>query len=917
MLNFVKGLFDYNKKELRRLNKIVAAINSFEPQLRKLSDKQLAAKTDEFKEHLAKKKPITAILPEAFAVVREVSQRVLGLRHYDVQLIAALALFEGKVAEQKTGEGKTLSATLALYLRALEGKGAHLVTVNDYLARRDAGWMAPIFHFLGLSVGCIIPEKSFLFDPGYDSGGDDDRLRHLKPISRQQAYSADITYGTNNEFGFDYLRDNMAQSLAEMVQRPPHFAIVDEVDFALIDEARTPLIISSPAGGSTEKYRRFSELAGKLAPETDFILDEKERTAMLTEYGIRKVERMLGISNLYEQDFETVHYIENALKARALFNRDKDYVVKDGQVIIVDEFTGRLMPGRRWSDGLHQAVEAKEGVTVQQESKTWATVTFQNYFRMYPLLAGMTGTAATEAEEFKKIYDLDVLVVPTHRPMIRRNHPDLVFKNQRAKYAAIAAEVEKSYRRGQPVLIGTTSIEKNEIVAHLLKKKGIPHQVLNAKNHEREAAIIAQAGQRKAVTVATNMAGRGVDIILGGEPPKKVQGAKLKTKSYEREYEKWQKEHEAVLRLGGLHVVGTERHEARRIDNQLRGRAGRQGDPGSSIFFIALDDDLMRVFGGDKIASLMERFNLPENVPISHHMVSRVIEQIQVKVEGFNFDIRKNLVEFDDVVNRQRTVIYRRRQNYLNWFKKDPQKLAAEVEKFLAEEANDLLNQTQPGQLREQDHQRLSAAAGELLGITPKVLEVHLDKSKQTDLQTKLKEIFRQAFAQKQKELGEAKNELMKSLLIYTLDQLWVDHLTALESLREGVRLRGYGQRDPLVEYRRESYKMFQQLLERFRRRFLRHFFHLENFTAPQAQPAIVAEHDQVLDLESLATASLRQTNQSATTSGLGEQPAQPVVKAVRHSPKIGRNDPCWCGSGKKWKNCHYPKSPPEDWRGG
>ncbi len=900
MLQFVKRLFDYNEKELRRLRRLVAEINKREAAVKKLTDKKLAAKTDEFRDRLRRGTPIERLIPDAFAVVREAARRTVGMRHYDVQLMAAIALFEGKVAEQKTGEGKTLSATPALYLRALEGKGAHLVTVNDYLARRDAGWMAPIFHFLGLSVGCIIPQKSFLYDPQYQGQSEDERLRHLKPVNRHQAYQADITYGTNNEFGFDYLRDNMAQSLGEMVQRPHHFAIVDEVDFALIDEARTPLIISSPAGGSTEKYRRFAQIADQLEVETDYILDEKARTAMLTEYGIKRVERILGVQNLYENDFETVHYVENALKAKALFQRDRDYVVKDGKVVIVDEFTGRLMPGRRWSDGLHQAIEAKEGVPVQQESKTWATITFQNYFRMYSVLAGMTGTAATEAEEFKKIYDLDVVVIPTNKPMIRRDEPDLVYKNQRAKYAAIAAEVEKCYRRGQPVLIGTTSIEKNEIVSNLLKKKGIPHQVLNAKNHEKEAGVIAQAGRLKAVTVATNMAGRGVDIILGGAIPKDKEGQR-----------KWQEEHDRVLELGGLRVIGTERHEARRIDNQLRGRAGRQGDPGSSVFFVALDDDLMRVFGGEKIASLMGRFNMPEDVPISHRMVSRVIEQIQVKVEGFNFDIRKSLVEFDDVVNRQREVIYHRRRNYLEWAEKEPQKLVAEVGNLLREEGEVIWTEAHDvnGQL---DRQRLTVAVAELLTETNEL------KKKLATIKSpgQLQQLLETAWRAKVEELGEAGQELVKSLLLYTLDQLWVDHLTALDSLREGVRLRGYGQRDPVVEYRRESYRMFQQLLARFRNRFLRRVFHLQNFQYQATAPK-VGQHQELLNLEALAQAALTMPQpQSAPSTVASPSASAPVVKKVRSRPKIGRNDPCWCGSGKKWKNCHYPELPPDDWHG-
>ena len=900
MLNFLKKIFDYNEKELRRLRKIVEEINAWEPKVQKLSDKKLRAKTEEFKDKIAHKVSPEEILPEAFAVVREAARRTVGMRHFDVQLMAAVALFEGKIAEQKTGEGKTLSATPALYLRALEGKGVHLVTVNDYLARRDAGWMGPIFHFLGLKVGCVIPQQQFLYDPQYQGKSTDERLAHLRPVSRKEAYLADITYGTNNEFGFDYLRDNMALDLNQMVQRGHYYAIVDEVDFALIDEARTPLIISSPVEESTEKYYRFARLAEELLPETDYVIDEKERTAMLTEYGIRKVERKLGVSNLYEEDFETIHHIENALKAKTLFHKDKDYVVKDNQVIIVDEFTGRLMHGRRWSDGLHQAIEAKEGVPIQQESKTWATITFQNYFRMYEKLAGMTGTAATEAEEFKKIYNLDVVVIPTNKPLIRKDFPDMIYKNQRAKYAAVAAEIEECYRRGQPVLVGTTSIEKNEIVSQLLRKKGIPHQVLNAKNHEKEASIIARAGKLKAVTVATNMAGRGVDIILGGEPPKKDEG-----KNYQKEYEKWKKEHDEVIKLGGLHVVGTERHEARRIDNQLRGRAGRQGDPGSSRFFVALDDDLMRIFGGEQVAALMSRFNMPENVPLSHPMVSRVIKQIQIKVEGFNFDIRKSLVEFDDVVNKQREIIYRRRREILEKFVNQPRALRKEILAIVKREIEKVIEASQDPVSLKPEIKKVVLGYCEIVPIEDKEQRVQLEKQLQgknkEEMEAYLFSLIKTLYREKEKLLGKkVMREIEKSLYLYVLDNLWVEHLTALEDLKEGVRLRGYGQRDPLVEYRKESFNLFQALLNNIDYHLARKILRVKVEIQPQLPQETIETRGKMITPQV-------QPEEKPTAVSQERAAVKPVVSGRR---KIGRNDPCWCGSGKKWKKCHINKEP-------
>src|ERR1035437_3651632 len=652
MLSVFTKFFDSNEKEINKLKPLVLEINSLEEKMKKLKDSDFPKKTKEFKERIQEGESLELILPEAFALVREAAKRTIGQRHFDVQLMAATVLARGKIAEQKTGEGKTLSAVPALYLHALTGKSVHLVTVNDYLARRDAGWMGPVFKFLGLSVSSIISEESFIFDSDYvNKNTHDFRLLHLKTITRKEAYGADVVYGINSEYGFDYLRDNMAQDLESISQRGYYFAVVDEVDSVLIDEARTPHIISAPDEEPTQKYYEYSKLVDKLTPEIDYKIDEKLRTAHLTDHGITKIEKMFGVSDIYEKDFDTVYHLEAALKARTLFHKEKDYIVKDGEVILVDEFTGRLMTGRRLSEGLHQAIEAKEGVTIQKESKTLATVSLQNYFRMYDRLAGMTGTAVTEAEEFHKIYKLDVVVIPTHRSMIRKDLSDAIYKTSRAKYSAVALEIEKAHTKGQPVLVGTTSIEKNEIISERLKRKGIKHEVLNAKNHLREAEIIAKAGEKGAVTVATNMAGRGVDIILGGEPPKTASELKV-----------WEKKHQEVLDAGGLFVIGTERHESRRIDNQLRGRSGRQGDPGQTQFFVGLDDEIMRLFGGDTISGLMTRFNMPENVPLQHPLVSRAIEQAQIKVEGYNFDIRKQLVEYDDVLNKQREIVYSRRK---------------------------------------------------------------------------------------------------------------------------------------------------------------------------------------------------------------------------------------------------------------
>jgi len=751
---------DSDKKYLKKIQPIVEKINSLEKDFERFSNEKLKGKTAEFKERLKKGETLDDILPESFALVREAAKRTLGQRHFDCQLMGGIVLHQGKIAEMKTGEGKTLTATLPLYLNALEGRGCHLVTVNDYLARRDTVWMGQIYHALGLSVGCLNHEQSFLYDPDYKKPAEEkDKLRDelgsfyvvedfLRPCTRKEVYLADITYGTNNEFGFDYLRDNMVYSLDQMVQREFHYAIIDEVDFLLIDEARTPLIISAPDTESSKWYQEFARIIPKLEPEKDYQIDEKMRVVILTEEGIAKVEKILGMENIYtERGIRYLHHLEQSLRAQAinpadgkpLFARDRDYIVKEGKVIIVDEFTGRLMPGRRWSGGLHQAIEAKEGVFVQPESITLATVSFQNFFRLYKKLAGMTGTAQTSAEEFEKVYKLEVISIPTNKPMIRVDLPDKVFKTERGKFQAIVREIKEKYQKGQPVLVGTRSVEKNEYLGKLLEREGIPHQILNAKNHQREGEIIAQAGKLKAMTVATNMAGRGVDIILGGNPPEPGEAKK-------------------IVELDGLYVIGTERHEARRIDNQLRGRGGRQGDPGSSQFFVSLEDDLLRIFGGDKIKSLMEILKIPEDEPIESKWISRAIDDAQAKVEGFHFDARSHLLEYDDVMNKHREIFYKKRREILE----NPS-----------------------------------------LALKEKILEI-LEKAgfSQKDFEAKENEVGSEKFL-----------EAIRSLCLKIFDFYWISHLEEMEHLRDKVSLRAYGNLDPLVEYKNEGFKLFRNLL--------------------------------------------------------------------------------------------------------
>ncbi|HLI28174.1 MAG TPA: preprotein translocase subunit SecA [Chloroflexota bacterium] len=869
MLSVLKKLLgDSNERELSRLRPLVERINALEPQFEALTNEQLRDKTTEFRGRYLAGEPLDSLLPEAFAAVREAAKRTLGQRHFDVQLMGGIVLHQGKIAEMRTGEGKTLVATLPAYLNALPGEGVHVVTVNDYLARRDATWMGPIYELLGLRVGYI--------------------QHDMDPRLRKEAYQADITYGTNNEFGFDYLRDNMVWDLRDCVQRGLNYAIVDEIDNILIDEARTPLIISGPAEESTDKYALFARLVPRLVRDQDFVIEEKTRSISLTEEGIAKMERWLGLENLYDPaNYELTHYLDQALKAEFLFKRDRDYVVKDGEIVIVDEFTGRLMFGRRYSEGLHQAIEAKEGVRVQRENVTLARITFQNYFRLYKRLAGMTGTAATEAEEFRRIYNLDVVVIPPNRPNQRIDYPDLVFKTERAKFAAVVEEIEELYKRRRPVLVGTTSIEKSEHLSAMLQRRGIPHQVLNAKHHEREAAIIAQAGRPATVTIATNMAGRGVDILLGGNPAGlvdeflKKQGVRPEEATEEQRAQaraaaeaECARAREEVVALGGLHIIGTERHEARRIDNQLRGRAGRQGDPGSSRFYVSLEDDLMRRFGGGNIAKLMERFGMEEDVPLEHAWVTKAIENAQTKVEAYNFDLRKHVVEYDDVLNKQREVIYadRRkvlgednlREMILDWVERE---IAQLVASFTAEERAD---DWDPTPLL----QAFSAMVPNAGGLTAEALR----GLSREEIEARLLAVAEAAYDEKEAALGaEVMRRVERAVLLRVIDSLWIRHLTAIDDLREGIGLRAYGQRDPLVEYKVEAAAMFDQLLANIQHDVAHLIYHVTVVREEQARP-----QKQLM------------TNRDEPGSR----------RPVRAGSKVGRNDPCPCGSGRKYKKC-------------
>ena len=866
-----KVLGTRNERVLKRIQSTVNEINALEPAIAALSDADLRAKTAEFRSRLEAGATLDDLLPEAFAVVRETSKRTLNMRHFDVQLIGGIVLHRGTIAEMRTGEGKTLVATLPVYLNALTGKGVHVVTVNDYLARRDAQWMGPIYTFLGLTVGVIV--------------------HGLNDQERQEAYNSDVTYGTNNEFGFDYLRDNMKFDLADYAQRELNFAIVDEVDSILIDEARTPLIISGPAEESTDKYYKINRIIPSLKKESDYTIEEKTRTVALTEEGNLHVERLLNAGNLYDpSNVDLVHHVHQALKAHALFHRDVDYVVKDGQVVIVDEFTGRLMPGRRWSDGLHQAVEAKENVKIENENQTLASITFQNYFRIYNKLAGMTGTAETESAEFAKIYNLDVLVIPTHRPMIRRDNPDFIYKNEQGKFTSAIREIEEKHKIGQPVLVGTISIVKSETLAALLKKKNIKHTVLNAKYHEMEAEIVSQAGRYGAVTIATNMAGRGTDIVLGGNP-EGLTRQMLKGKDHTPE--EWEKtlaqcreqcaaEKEKVIAAGGLHILGTERHESRRIDNQLRGRSGRQGDPGSSRFYLSLEDDLMRIFGSDRISGLMHRLGMEEDVPIEHRMVSRSIESAQKRVEEHNFEMRKHVLEYDDVMNQQRKVIYEQRR----------QILAAED---LKEEALGLAEELFDGVFGfycpEDAYPETWDLAGlrEALASKFSVRPADLDQGalSRDEFRDKIWKEMEQSYAAKEAEVGpEMMRRLEKFFMLQAVDHQWKDHLLAMDHLKEGVGLRGYGQRDPLIEYKKEGFEMFEEMKSRIVETTVESLFRVK-----------AAKHeDQAIER--------RQKRQLAQLSFIGSGEAA-AAQPVHAAKKVGRNDPCPCGSGKKYKKCH------------
>lgn len=874
-MNFLRNIWDTNQRELNRMMPIVERINSLEPEFERFSDAELRGKTDEFRERIKKGETLDGLLPEAFAAVREAAKRTLGQRHYDVQLIGGIVLHEGKISEMKTGEGKTLVATLPAYLNALTGHGVHVVTVNDYLAKRDSEWMGRIYRFLGLSVGVI--------------------LHHLNPAERREAYRCDITYGTNNEFGFDYLRDNMAIDCDEMVQRELNYAIVDEVDSILIDEARTPLIISGQAQESSNLYSQFTRVANRLKRDVDYTVDEKAHSVAVTEEGTTHAEKLLGVENLFAPEHtDLVHHLIQALKAKELMKRDRDYVVKDGQVIIVDEFTGRLMFGRRYSEGLHQAIEAKEGVKVERESQTLATITFQNYFRMYRKLAGMTGTAETEEAEFRKIYGLEVVVVPTNLPMIRIDHPDVIYKTVKAKFQAVVDEIEEVHRTGQPVLVGTISIEKSELLSEMLKRRGIPHQVLNAKYHEKEAEIIAQAGRLGAVTIATNMAGRGTDIILGGNAEflakSLLRGRGINPETAEEE--EWKKalgeakeitarEHEQVVALGGLHIIGTERHESRRIDNQLRGRSGRQGDPGSSRFYVAMEDDLMRLFGGAMIVQWMERLGWEENMPIEHPRIARAIENAQRKVEARNFEIRKQVLEYDDVLNRQRETIYSLRRKLLMG-----EDIHSQVLEMLKAVINRLVQAHTDARVPEEwDLAGILAGAEQIL-IPAGLLTVEDLETEAGGDPERLKGLLYEkalaSYREKEDQVGtETLRGFERYVLLRTIDSLWMEHLQNMDDLREGIGLRAYAQQDPLVMYKIESYQMFQGMMEAIQEEVVRFLFKMQiTEEAPQQR---------------------RRVQNLVTNRG---EDGQVKVAQRKVGQKVGRNDPCPCGSGKKYKKC-------------
>ncbi len=974
MFSFISKIFDENSKRIDRYTKIVDQINALEPKMEKFSDEKLAQQTTVLRKQLeslqksgkSEAEALNELLPEAFATVREASRRVIGLKHFDVQLIAGIGLHEGVISEQKTGEGKTLTVTAPLYLNALTGRGAHLVTVNDYLAELGAGWMGNIYHFLGLTTAVIVHDKSSRFNPEYESEvRGDERLEHFEPISRKEAYASDITYGTNNEFGFDYLRDNMVQELDQMTQREINghvYAIVDEADSILIDEARTPLIISAPDTEPTNKYYDYARMVSSLGRDTDYSVDEKARSAVLTDLGVKRIEQKIGVSNLYEESFDTIHHVESALKARVLYQRDKEYIVRDNQVIIVDEHTGRLMYGRRYSDGLHQAIEAKENVPIQQESRTLATVSLQNYFRLYEKLAGMTGTAVTESEEFKKIYDVDVLVVPTNMPVRRSDKTDMIYKTAAAKYTALVAKIEEVHQTGQPILIGTRSIEHNEIIGRFLERKRIGHKVLNAKNHEQEAFIIADAGRKDAITVATNIAGRGVDIVLGGAKPElkdyRLEDGKKKTgkkqealavklglppvvdhsrydlDGYAAALDDWQENHNEVVKLGGLSILGTERHESRRIDNQLRGRAGRQGDPGSSQFFIALEDDMMRIFGGEQITKVMDFLKIDENMPIENGMISKAIESAQVKVEGFFFDQRKRLVEFDDVMNKQREIIYKRRRRLLEAGSKKKSlsegdadttfvSLRDDIQEMISQAISSIVSINAPQQFEFSEYMIIVKEFCEIIPFDPKSQEAMAKTLQQLgsteEIEEKLNAIAKDVYQARIKQMGEDGMTLLERLIVLSsLDTKWMDHLDSMESLREGIWLRGDKQ-TVLSEYKKEGFAMFEELVQSIENQVVKRMYRdqIRGLEQQQAIPLDLAVERKEDINESLTKEVVDATRPGQAPPGSTQGSSGDLAAALasakggvkKPSPgnkveKIGRNDPCPCGSGLKYKKC-------------
>jgi len=898
-MSFLSKFFGGESSALSKYQSELDEVNGFGSEIEKLSETDIKKGIEDFRSQIAESKGkddiknrLKNIRPKVFALVREASTRTILQTHFDMQIVGGLALADNRIAEMKTGEGKTLTATLPLVLYALAGKGAHLVTVNDYLARWQASLMGPIYHYLGLSVASIQHEASFIYDPTYQPEQDEiTRLegeteglvmdvKHMRPISRKEAYAADITYGTNNEFGFDYLRDNMAQHSGQLSQRDLFFAIIDEVDSILIDEARTPLIISSPDSDPTDKYVQFAKIVEQLEENTHYTVDEKHKAANLTDAGISKIEEILKVPNIYDtsKGVTTIHHIEQALRSKTLYKKDRDYVVREGEIIIVDEFTGRLMFGRRYSEGLHQAIEAKEGVKIQQESKTLATITFQNLFRLYSFLSGMTGTAKTEEEEFFKIYRLQVEVIPTNKPMVRADSPDAVYKTEKAKFEAIAKEVKQRHATGQPMLIGTVSIAKNEILAEVLKAEGLKFELLNAKNHEREAHIIAQAGRLGAITLATNIAGRGVDILLGGNPID-------------------HEEAKAVREAGGLHILGTERHESRRIDNQLRGRAGRQGDPGSSQFFVSMEDDLMRLFGGERMKSLMNTLGIPDDQPIEAKMVSRSIESAQKKIEGLNFDTRKHVLEFDDVLNHQRVTIYRRRRNYVIGTQAATDfGLKFEILELLKKELAELVAfnfsaETIEGQEPKSSVDEILKAANTMFPVSGE-MKARLEEASKNAADVEfaiVDELYKEVekiWEQKESEMGKEMFEAgLRYVALQALDSLWMEHLDTMDHLRDSVRLRGYGQRDPLVEYKKEGFGMFQRLVKEIDRQIVYTVFKI----SVKAQPV------------------QQETRQMNLVTNLSDGSAPNSASA---GAKIGRNDPCPCGSGKKWKKCGMINSP-------